>query len=379
MRRRLFLSPCGILSSIFILAASALTACSDDARPSMMPDAASPPDDARTGPGVGQRDAHASPKDAHTTTRDAGQVNPTSPKDASQGGMQDVFIVVPAPCTGAPPVMKALDASTNTEFDPDLSCYETGDAATSALPDAGLDAGNGSTRSATMRLGPLPSVIVGEVTIDIFFGTSTLTAPDVTRTFGLAADTVTFPIPKGLSSISARLREQPRDGGLSVAEIRQYGLSVPMDGAPIEGYVALEASLALAVNLALGGGTADRSKALLFSIARDCRGNAVSGVQFELVDGTTGRPVPTGTEPADVHSSYGQFGLPTTTCTFSTNQQSEALWLLVNAPVNVAGNAKTHSYRLRVKGRRRESDLVPVVLREREVELFAGGTTFVRP
>jgi hypothetical protein len=58
----------------------------------------------------------------------------------------------------------------------------------------------------------------------------------------------------------------------------------------------------------------------------------------------------------------------------STNEQREA----VNAPVNVTGNAKTHSYRLRLKGRRRESDPVPVVLREREVELFSGITTVVR-
>lgn len=45
---------------------------------------------------------------------------------------------------------------------------------------------------------------------------------------------------------------------------------------------------------------------------------------------------------------------------------------MINAPVNVAGNSKGHSYRLRLKGRMRASDVAPVVLGEREVELFVG-------
>ncbi len=52
--------------------------------------------------------------------------------------------------------------------------------------------------------------------------------------------------------------------------------------------------------------------------------------------------------------------------------------MLVNAPVNVTNGAKTRSYRLRFKGRMHESDVAPVILGEREVELFPGGTSFAR-
>jgi hypothetical protein len=61
-----------------------------------------------------------------------------------------------------------------------------------------------------------------------------------------------------------------------------------------------------------------------------------------------------------------------------TNQQQEASWVLVNAPVNVVDGKKTHSYRLRLKGRRRETDVAPVIFAESEVELFAGVMSAVR-
>jgi hypothetical protein len=72
---------------------------------------------------------------------------------------------------------------------------------------------------------------------------------------------------------------------------------------------------------------------------------------------------------------YSEFALPNPECTFTT--PGDGAWVMVNAPVNVSDGAKTHSYRLRMKGRMRESDREPVLLGEREVELFAGAITAV--
>lgn len=274
--------------------------------------------------------------------------------------------------------MTVRDLTTNTESEPDLSCYQAGDAGAGAPTDAGTDAGAAPARMATLRLAPLPPSLAGDPTVDLFFGPSTLGAPNATRTFGSDASTVSFPIPSGLAFLSARVHGLSRDGGLSAAEIREYGLPVPASGEPIEGFDLLVASRALGINLALAGGMEDPSKAILMSVARDCLGKPLAGAQYELVDAETDRPVAAGTAPAAPHSSYAQFGLPSTTCTFSSNEQTEAGWMLVNAPVNVTSDTKTRSYRLRLEGRRRASDLGPVILREREIELFAGGTTFVR-
>jgi hypothetical protein len=79
--------------------------------------------------------------------------------------------------------------------------------------------------------------------------------------------------------------------------------------------------------------------------------------------------VQTGTTGTLPRAAYSLFALPSASCTFTTTGRSE--WMLLNAPVNVSGDKVTHAYRLRLKGRMRASDLEPVVLGEREVELFA--------
>ena len=298
-------------------------------------------------------------------SRDSGRTAPEA--DAAVPGLQ--------PCTGAPPVMKSLDTNTNMEFDPDWSCYGGSDGGVAA-PDAAADAG-APRPFATLRLAPLPQALFGDPTVDVFFGPSTLGTPAYTRTFGGDGGTVSFPLPAGSASVSLHLHELlTPDPSYSILELFEYGL--PVLDVHIEGFVTLKASMALSVNLALGGGQEDPGKALLVSYARDCAGHPVSGAQFELVDGATNLPVPTGTGAGDARSSYARFALPTTTCTFTTNEQFEASWMLVNAPVNVMNGAKTRSYRLRFKGRMHESDVAPVILGEREVELFPGGTSFAR-
>jgi hypothetical protein len=272
--------------------------------------------------------------------------------------------------------MKGLDTTTNTEFEPDWSCYDRSEGGVAA-PDAGVDAGDAPTRLATLRLAPIPKALFGDPAVDVFFEPSTLGTPAHTRVFDGDAGTVSFPVPAGITSVSVHLHEYvPSDPTYTVAEIFEYGL--PVLAGDIEGFVMLKASQTLSISLAIPGEQPDPQKAFIGSYARDCAGHPVSGAQFELIDGETNLPVPTGTGAGAAASSYTRFALPTTNCTFTTNEQFEASWIMVNAPVNVQNGAKTRSYRVRLKGRRSESDAVPVVLREREVELFTGGSTFVR-
>jgi hypothetical protein len=216
--------------------------------------------------------------------------------------------------------------------------------------------------------------------VDFFFGPSTLGAPAVTLAFDGQAPVVTLDVPIGVESVSARLRAlENSQPALSLVELNEYGLAISSDGASIEGYLLIRDSRALGISLALASGREDPSKALIISGVRDCKGRPVRGAQLALVDGETNRPVPTGTEPGLPRVSYAEFALPSTTCTFTSNQQQESSWMMVDAPVNVTAGAKTRSYRLRLQGRLRASDAKPVVLGETEIELFPGGTTYVRP
>jgi hypothetical protein len=52
-------------------------------------------------------------------------------------------------------------------------------------------------------------------------------------------------------------------------------------------------------------------------------------------------------------------------------------WLAYDAPVNIVQGVKQHSYKRRVRGRVLANDSEPRVLFERDLELYAGGTTFV--
>lgn len=272
-------------------------------------------------------------------------------------------------CTGPLPVMKVHDAEKGVDLEPDWSCYDD--------TDAGLSLADAGTRSTTFTAdGILPGLLAG-VTVDFFFGASTLGTPAVTRVFGPDAGSVSFDLPASTSSVSVRQHALARaDATRSLAELRQYDLLVPPVGEPIQSYLVLNGSRDLIVNLALGGEREDPEKALLMSTARDCRGRNVSGGQFELIDGETNLPVETSTAPSAPRVSYFRDALPSTSCMFTSNDQ--AVWVLINAPVNVSAAKKQHSYRLRLKGRRSETDVSPVVLGEVEVETFAGVVSLVR-
>lgn len=261
--------------------------------------------------------------------------------------------------------MRARDRVTNTELDPDWSCYEV-------KREQGRAAG---TRTASFELLFLIPALLDGVTVDYFFGSSTLGAPAATRVFDTSG-AVTLELPDGVATLSVHVHGRARDDRQSVAETREYDLPIPPGSEAIEGYLLLQDQFALITNLALGGESPDLTKAVLTSVVRDCQGRDVSGGVFELIDGQTGKPIETGTDFGAPHSSYFQNALPTTNCTFTSNEQ--AGWVMVNAPVNVDDQGQSRRLRLRLKGRMRARDARPVMIAERDVELFAGTMSLVR-
>lgn len=281
-------------------------------------------------------------------------------------------------CSGELPVMRARDAATNTWYDPDWSCYERAQAPDAgAAPETGEDAGTDrATRNLSVRLIPAQLLpLLSGVKIDFFFGSSTLGAAALSRTF--ETDTISLQVPSDIADLSARIDAQAGTvPALAVIESRQYGLSVRADQADAEVVVILRDSRNLITNLALGGDAPDPNAALLVAAARDCRGRELSGGQFELIDSESNEPVSEGTAPGAPRGSYLQFALPTTDCTFTTGDWPA--WVMANAPVNVMSDSNTRAYRLRLKGRMRETDAAPVILGEREVELFQGVISHAR-
>jgi hypothetical protein len=314
------------------------------------------------------------------------------PPDADPSGERgdasmDAGVAVPAQatasdCTGEPPIMKVRDDVSGLDVDPDWSCYNTRDAGADAGTLAELDPrlmADASTRRVAFSVATLlPSFYEG-ITADFFFGPSTLGAPALTRVFEPdAGATVQIDVPSGADSVSVRIHALPHDNpSNSIIEIREYDFPIPRSDTPIQGYALIHDMIRLGLNLALAGGTEDPAKAIIMADARDCLGRTVSGAQFELIDGDTKVPVQVGSAPGLPHVSYSRFALPGTMCTFTTD--SPATWMLIDAPVNVSGESKTHAYRLRLLGRQHASDSKPVVIGERELELFPGVLTLVRP
>lgn len=320
--------------------------------------------------GIVRRDASAT-RDVDASILDASRPDVGGRIDAGSGAELDATTVLDdeVRCTGPLPVMKIRDAEKGVDLDPDWTCYDTAD--------AGLLPADAGTRSASFTADGLLPGLLGGVTVDFFLGSSTLGTPVVTRVFGPDAGSVSVDLPASSTTVSVRQHALARaDATRSLAELRQYDLLVPPLGAPIQSYLVLNGSRDLIVNLALGGEREDPAKALLMSTARDCRGRNVSGGQFDLIDGETNLPVATSTAPGAPRGSYFKDALPSTSCTFTSNDQ--AVWILINAPVNVSADKKVHTYRLRLKGRRSVTDSAPVVLGEVEVETFAGVVSLVR-
>jgi len=280
-------------------------------------------------------------------------------------------------CSGALPVMQALDLSTLMHVEPDWSCYPQPGALPAAQAPVAGSGGAMGRKSVEFRLTTLLPVMLDGVSVDLFLGATTLGMPLATRTVETGMDSVSFEVPVDTRLVSVRVQALTRSDSLqSVAETRQYGFPLLPGDTEIEGYIFLRDQQALVATQALAGGQADPTKAMLSSAARDCRDRYVRGAQFELIDVATGTPVSTDAAAEGPRAAYVMNALPTTDCTFTAGEL--ASWVLVNAPVNVSGDMKQRGYRLRMKGRMRASDAEPVVLGERDVELFAGSISFVR-
>jgi hypothetical protein len=282
----------------------------------------------------------------------------------------DAGAFVAPSCTGALPVMKARDPDLFVDVDPDWSCYAA-PGAPQLDPPVRMAAG-----TATFTLMPFIPIVVDGVTVDFFFGSSTLGKPDQTRVFAPGESAVTFDVPAGSSVVAAYVHAMPRDpANRTVCELREYGCPVFQRDAQVQSLAFEQDQLALVANLSLGGGQADPTKSLITSVARDCQGRELRGGQFELVDADTNSVVQTGTDPGMPQSAYFQNALPTTACTFTSNDRSA--WVMVNAPVSVMDNKPTRRFVVRLKGRMRASDAMPVVIGESPIELFAGVLSLV--
>lgn len=352
-----------------------VSACSEDAGHHVVGfDASVPPAPTKdAGHQVPKRDAAPPPAPTHTPA--------TTPPDAATVTRDSgVPVITPPMCSGDLPVMTARDSLTFTEVAPDFDCYGRDGTDGGTDRDSGVDSGvDSGTVARKVSFDTVLHTLGAGVTVDFFYGSSTLGTPFATQVLD-ANGAVTISLPRREAVLSTRFHalgqaSQPA----SIVEARDYGLRLSSDSPSLEGYVLVSASRDLAVREALGGiGSENPSKALLVADVRDCAGRPVNGAQVELFDGATNQLVNAGAMPDDPHISYSYFALPTPACTFTTDQQELATWMMVNAPVNVTGGVETHSYRLRVTGRR-QANAAPVTIVEREVELFAGAISYVRP
>lgn len=271
-------------------------------------------------------------------------------------------------CSGALPVMSVLDAETFSEVAPDWSCYAPGSA-----PESPPAARTVSVSVAMSAAGLIASV--DRLMLDVFHGPSTLGAPAHTLVLQGDQTSASVEVPAGVSSLSTHVHGlATASPQLDVAELREYDVRIPASSV-VEAAACLTSMITLAGRETLGGGTPDPALASISADVRDCQGRDVGGAQLELIDGATGEPVNTLGEGGP-RSAYSRFAIPDPSCTFTTVGRAE--WVMVNAPVNTRGDARTHAYRLRLRGRMRAQDREPVLIAERELELFAGASTVVR-
>ena len=299
------------------------------------------------------------------------QSDPAQPAAADAGTDAAAAQALPpgTRCSGPLPVMSVLDLESFSEVAPDWSCY-----ARPGSPEPSAAARAVSVSVAMSAAGLIASV--DKLTLDVFHGPSTLGAPASTLVLHGDQRAASIEVPAGVSSLSTHVHALgTASPQLDVAELREYDVRIPASGV-VEASAYLTSMVALAAREVLGGGTPDPALARISADVRDCQGRDVGGAQLELIDGATGEPVPTGGE-AGPRSAYSHFAIPDASCTFTTVGRAE--WLMVDAPVNVGAGVRTRSLRLRLRGRMRAEDEQPVIFGEREVELFAGGTTIVRP
>src|SRR5262245_10876019 len=95
-------------------------------------------------------------------------------------------------CTGPLPVLRARDPATNEAVEPDWSCLEAAEPKRAAGP----------PREMTFLVATLLPALADDVTVDFFFGPSTVGTPAVTRVFAAGASSVTLEVPAERASLA---------------------------------------------------------------------------------------------------------------------------------------------------------------------------------
>jgi hypothetical protein len=297
---------------------------------------------------------------------------------AGSGGVTSVTIPQSV-CSGELPVMQGFDAQMNMSTEPDWGCYTGSTSVDDA--DGGTAPSSGTATPAIIRVTYAPGNNVGfaGATVDQFFGPSTLGKPAST---GVSDSTgqIMFQAASGTQRISMRLHAMTDPNSALSNFVDSYVLELPIAWPPsfngVSAFISQGVDATL-VNVLGSPDLGDKTKAFLGATVRDCQGHDVGGAQVELIDVSTDMPVDMGMGAGEPRGVYGRFALPDKTCTFTTPQRAE--WLMLNAPVNVSNDAVSHQYKVRSKGRRRDSDAEPVILAEQMVELHSGGYTFTSP
>lgn len=341
-----------------------------------------------------------------TTTSDAGKSDATTTVDAG-----------PSACSGELPPLTVLNGS-GEQVPADLSCYETdasflapiqvallddgGDAATDAA-DADIDAADADTDAADAAgpdsggdaeadagadsggdAGPATTTVqvlefvtkqaTDGISVKVFYGKSVAGTPKYTGTTA-GGGLLTFPSPPSdVKTLSFNA------SGTGYTPVNLYDTPILAPPAKTIDYTISNGDTAILVSAVLGSEPLSPAKTILVSAARDCQARDMRGGILELVDDATGQVVTSDKSTGGARVVYfNDTGLPSTTCTYTTNV-SQAVWSVLNAPVNMdATGTSTHSYSVRMRGRRTAADAQPVLLNQVPIELWGGAGNVVRP
>jgi hypothetical protein len=309
-------------------------------------------------------------------------------------------------CNGPAPVITVRDSNGN-QVAPDWSCYSgaslapfdvdggdggdaagddggdaaadaadaANDAASEAGGDAGTDAAPPGDAGPMLKLSVIEFVThqpVGGAHIELHFGSDTGNTPDFigdTDDGGI----LSFPFPTNDAGVLSYYATGPT---LFDVQFFSQPITKNVQGTTL-GYSITKSNTQILIAAVLGSEPEDTSKAILVAAARDCQQRELRGAQFVLMDDDAQQPVAGSSTPGGVRLNYfNDQGLPDPRCDFTSNG-NQAVWAVLNAPVNMPGH--THNYSLHLSGRQSESDTAPHEIFAGPIELWANAGNVARP
>lgn len=293
----------------------------------------------------------------------------------------------PAECCSAtlPPMVVRKD---DQLVAPDWSCIEGGGGAGGSAGAAG-DAGAGDAGPA-QRVFEVEdfggSSLVADVSVEVFEGvgilgktpyvTGTTKGPSTPGPTELNNGQLYIPEPAS-PFVSYRVAEKP---GIA-KQFVGIGLAVEPAPAKLSGATVSPSLYNQLATFAvpLPGWTPPADLGIVTGGLRDCAGDDVGNVIFELIDESTGQPMASGTGPRDPRLLYFDGSYPNPKCGYSDYRQS--LFLVINAPTNDSGAGAGKKYKVRFLGRFAESDAAPRAFAEQSLEISQNSVTvyYVRP